>query len=162
MHVHVQLFCDPMDCSLPGSSVYGISQARLLESFSLSGKFVISSVLSRCSKNLKWRTCQCYSSMLQLSFICKQRKIHPWGVRVGQPKDMKRREAQSSILAPLFIWFFLLPLSEPYVNWASQESCLTRGPHSSPGPSFVLCLQAFPFLSFSHCQFGLPFPILTT
>ena len=27
----VQLFCDPMDCSLPGSSVHGISQARKLE-----------------------------------------------------------------------------------------------------------------------------------
>ena len=27
---HVRL-CDPMDCSLPGSSVYGISQARKLE-----------------------------------------------------------------------------------------------------------------------------------
>ena len=23
--------CNPMDCSLPGSSVYGISQARILE-----------------------------------------------------------------------------------------------------------------------------------
>ena len=28
---HVQLFCDPIDCSLPGSSVHGISQARILE-----------------------------------------------------------------------------------------------------------------------------------
>ena len=27
----VQLFWDPMDCSLPGSSVYGIPQARILE-----------------------------------------------------------------------------------------------------------------------------------
>ena len=27
----VQLFCDPMNCSPPGSSVYGISQARVLE-----------------------------------------------------------------------------------------------------------------------------------
>ena len=27
----VQLFCDPMDCSLPGSSVHGILQARILE-----------------------------------------------------------------------------------------------------------------------------------
>ena len=26
----VWLCCDPMDCSLPGSSVYGISQARIL------------------------------------------------------------------------------------------------------------------------------------
>ena len=25
------LLCDPMDCSLPGSSVHGISQARILE-----------------------------------------------------------------------------------------------------------------------------------
>ena len=28
---HVQLFHDPMDCSPPGSSVHGISQARMLE-----------------------------------------------------------------------------------------------------------------------------------
>ena len=28
---HFWLFCDPMDCSLPGSSVHGISQARILE-----------------------------------------------------------------------------------------------------------------------------------
>ena len=28
---HVWLFCNPMDCSLPGSSVYEISQARILE-----------------------------------------------------------------------------------------------------------------------------------
>ena len=27
----VQLFCDPMDCSLPGSSVHGILQVRILE-----------------------------------------------------------------------------------------------------------------------------------
>ena len=27
----VWLFCDPMDCSLPGSSVYGTFQARILE-----------------------------------------------------------------------------------------------------------------------------------
>ena len=28
---HVQLFCDPMDCSPPGSSGHGISQARVLK-----------------------------------------------------------------------------------------------------------------------------------
>ena len=28
---HVQPFCDPMDCSPPGSSVHGILQARILE-----------------------------------------------------------------------------------------------------------------------------------
>ena len=28
--------CDPMDCSLPGSSVHGIFQARILEWFAIS------------------------------------------------------------------------------------------------------------------------------
>ena len=28
---HVRFFCDPVDCSLPGSPVHGISQARILE-----------------------------------------------------------------------------------------------------------------------------------
>ena len=30
-HPWVWLFCDPLDCSPPGSSVHGISQARILE-----------------------------------------------------------------------------------------------------------------------------------
>ena len=29
-------FCDPMDCSLPGSSIHGIFQARILEWFAIS------------------------------------------------------------------------------------------------------------------------------
>ena len=33
---HVQLFCDSMDCSPPGSTVHGISQARILEKFTIS------------------------------------------------------------------------------------------------------------------------------
>ena len=32
----VWLFCDPMDCSLPGSYVHGISQARILEQIAIS------------------------------------------------------------------------------------------------------------------------------
>ena len=32
----VQLFCDSMDCSSPGSSVHGVSQARILEWFATS------------------------------------------------------------------------------------------------------------------------------
>ena len=29
--IRVQLICHPMDCTLPGSSVHGISQARILK-----------------------------------------------------------------------------------------------------------------------------------
>ena len=32
----VRLFCEPMDCSPPGSSVHGISQARMLEWIAIS------------------------------------------------------------------------------------------------------------------------------
>ena len=32
----MQLFCDPMDCSPPGSSIHGISQARTPEWFAIS------------------------------------------------------------------------------------------------------------------------------
>ena len=32
----IQLFCNPRDCSLPGSSVHGISQARTLEEVAIS------------------------------------------------------------------------------------------------------------------------------
>ena len=33
---HVQLFCDPMDCSPPGSFVRGISQGKILEQVAIS------------------------------------------------------------------------------------------------------------------------------
>ena len=37
MHVHsAMILFDPMDCSPPGSSVHGISQARILEWVSIS------------------------------------------------------------------------------------------------------------------------------
>ena len=44
-HWVVPDFCDPLDCSPPGSSVYGISQARILEwvaiSFSSNWKYIL-------------------------------------------------------------------------------------------------------------------------
>ena len=33
---HVRLFCNPKDCSLPGSSVHKVSQARILEGVAIS------------------------------------------------------------------------------------------------------------------------------
>ena len=88
--------------------------------------------------------------------------LEAWGQ--ANPKDAKRRKAPSSILAPLFIRFFLLPLSLSYVNWASQESCLFylgSSLWSSDFPLFYF-LGLFPSLSFSHYHSGLIFPILTT
>ena len=88
--------------------------------------------------------------VLQFSFIwqAKENTSLKCEGRLTQKtqKRKKIREAGGSILAPLFICFFLLPtpssLSLPYVNWASQAFV-------SPEvlePSFVLFVQAFSFL----------------
>ena len=97
----------------------------------MSGEFVISLVLSCCNNILKWWTEQCYSPQkdsvtapcyISILFRSKGKYIlEAWGN--ADPKDVKRREASSLILVPLFICFFLLPLVLPYVNWASQEYC---------------------------------------
>ena len=88
------------------------------------GCFVISSVLSHCNKNLKRRTDQCYSPLLQRFYLESKGKyiLEVWGQ--ANPKATKRREAPFSILAPLFMFFFLLPLGLQCVKWASQEGCL--------------------------------------
>ena len=124
------------------------------------GECVISTVLSHGSKNLKRQMEQCYSSVL----FRKQRKTHPRGMRAGWPKreEKRREETRSpsfSILAPLTICLFLLPLGLPYVNWASQEDL--RSSLRSLDLPFYFC-GLLPSLSFSHLHSGLLFPILTS
>ena len=120
---------------------------------------VISSILSHCSKNLKWRTDKCYSSVLLAS---KGKYIlEVWGR--ANPKDAKRRETSGSILALLFM-FFLLPLSLPYVNCASQESysfSLRFSLWPSDLPLFYFH-RLFPSLTSSHCHFELLFPNISS
>ena len=133
----------------------------------MSGEFVISSVLSRCSKNLKQRIDQCYSSVL----FGKQRKIHPQGVRVGPyphlqppPKRCEEKRGPRLNFGSSFYVIFLLPLSLLYVNWASQEGCLFHlrfSLWSSDLPLPYFC-GLFPSLAFSHHHSGLLFPVFTT
>ena len=85
--------------------------------------------------------------------------LEAWGN--ADPKEVNWREAPSPILAPLFIYFFLLPLGLPCVNWAGQEHCLFYwGPHSSSDrPLFYFC-RLFLSLSFSNHHSGLLFSLL--
>ena len=125
------------------------------DAMQLSGEFVISSVLSRCIKNLK-RT---YGPVLQLSFIW-QAKINTSLRHEVRPTQKTQREGRT--LAQfwlLFLCVFLLPLSLPYVNWASQEGCLFQLRfllQSSDLPLFYFC-GLLPSLSFSHHHSGLLF-----
>ena len=107
---------------------------------------------------------QCYSSVL----FGKQRKIHPGGWRVGQPKRLKEKRGQRPNFGSSFyvcVWFFFSPPpSLPDVNWTRQEGCLFHlkfSFQSSHLPLFYFC-GLFPTLSFSHCHFELLFPILST
>ena len=135
---------DPMDWSPPGSSVNGIFQARVLEWGAIAfSSFVrgVCNFLSSVSPQQKFEAVdQCYSSVL----FGKQRKIHPQGGRMGQPKRREELNFGS------FLIFFLLPLNLPCVNWASQEGCLFHlrsSLWSLDLPLFYFC-GLFPFFVF--------------
>ena len=102
--------------------------------------------------------------VLQLSFIWQSKENTSSRVERRPTQKRWRDERESSILAPLFMCFFLLLLSLLWVNWASQEGCslhLRFSLRSSDLPLFYFH-GLFPSLSFSHCHSGLLFPILTT
>ena len=124
----------------------------------VSREFVISSILSRHSKNLK----PLDGPVLQLSFIQKVKKNTSSRREGMRPK--RQDENRGPSLAPLFICFFLLPLSLPCINWASQKRrlfYLRCSLWSSDLPLFYFH-GLFLSLSFCHHHFGLLFPILTT
>ena len=103
---------------------------------------VIFLVLSHHSKDLKWRTC--VTALLQLSFIWQAKDSTPWKCEGGlTPKE--RLSLGSS-----FCILFLLPLSLPFVNWASQEGCLLHLRFSLQFADFLLShlCRLFPFFVF--------------
>ena len=111
----------------------------------MSGVCVISSVLSCCSKNLKQWMNQCSSSMLQLSFIWLTKENISWRCE-GGPTQKTQREEKPQAQFWLLYMFFLLPLSLPYINWASQEGCLLYLRSSLWSSDFPW----FFFMRFSH------------
>ena len=83
------------------------------------GECVTSPVLSHCNKNWKWWTDQCYSYMLQLSFIWQAQENaslrHEGGPTQKTRGEEKNPPHPSSVLAPLFMcvcvcaFFFFFP-----------------------------------------------------
>ena len=91
--------CDPMDCSLPGSSIHGIFQARVLEW----GAIAFSGVMPRQGKF--WQKVSKKNS-LQLSsvqFLSRVRLLAtPWTVAYQAPPSMglSRQEYWSGVPLP--------------------------------------------------------------
>ena len=74
-------FCDPVDCSLPGSSVHGISQARIL------GWVAIS--FSRGSSRPRDRTCvSCIGRRVLYHFIFFSKEIDSYRV-IERTREME-------------------------------------------------------------------------
>ena len=83
--------------------------------------------------------------VLQLSSIQKLKENTPSRHEGELTLMIHREEKPPGQSWLLFLCFFLLPLSLPYVNWASQEGCcFTWGPHSGP----LTFQRAFPFFVF--------------
>ena len=131
-------------------------QSAYIYEYEVSGEFVIASVLSHHSKNLKRRMNQCYISVL----LGKTKDSTPLRHRIGGPKSQEKRREVSILLVFPFHTFVSSSLSLPYVNWASQEGCLFHLRFSDL-PWFYFC-RLFLSLSFSLCHSGLLFPFITT
>ena len=118
----------------------------------MSGESVIPSVLSRCSKDLKWQTS--VIALLQLSFIQQAKDSTPLR-HEGGPIPKERAQ---SFLASSFYMFCLLPLSLLCANWASQEGRVSREVLTPVHRfSFVSFSWALSFLCFSSPPFWTPF-----
>ena len=112
-------------------------------------------------------------SVTALLYLEDSRPVHLQGMRTCRFKDAKRRVPQRSAkrereraLWLLFLSAFSFPLGLSYANWAQAGALFylksSPRPRTFLWPSSALFSQAFPFLSFGRCHFGLLFPILTT
>ena len=104
--------CDPMDCSPLGSSVYGISQAKILEWFAIS--------FSRRSSPPKDRT---LISCLIGGFFTTKPLLQPPDVPDDQSGTPAARfQDTTSVRAGLatILWFFCSLPASPHHPWSSQ------------------------------------------
>ena len=92
MHTHAQscpTLCDPRDCSLPGSSVHGIFQARILE------QIVISSSKGSCPpRDQTCVSCVCVLHWMRDSLpvvldIIQNREHYPFKDTIVKGKGLK-------------------------------------------------------------------------
>ena len=91
---HVRLFCDPMDCSPPGYSVHGVSQARILEQDAISS-----------SRGSSWPSNQNHVSCI--SFIGK-RSLYHWTTWDTLVLSALSQWWNLFILSPTFIFYLTL------------------------------------------------------
>ena len=126
--------CDPMDCSLPGSSVHGISQARILEWVAMpsskwsswprdqtrvsctAGRFLTIWATSETPKKVWWFL---KSSQWRRSFKGKQKS--------QKPKEMIQRFAYANIKKKNSAWQ-IPPWAKSQNKWQTENKYLQHIP----------------------------------
>ena len=101
---------------------------------------------------------QYYPSVTAQNFIQQTKESTPFR------HEGRLTTKEGPILPPLFTWFVSSPWTCPmYIGLGRRAVCFTWGSHFSPRIFFCFIFTGFSLpLSFSHCHFGLFFPILTT
>ena len=141
----------------------------------LLGEFVISSVLSRCNKNLKQRTDQryspqkdqgdrpwtdqCYDSVLQLNFIQKVKEKTSSRHEGMLTQKTQREERPLAQFWLLFLYVFPPPPGSALCNLGQPGGLFVLPEVLIPvlRPPFVLFSWAFPSLVFQPLPFWTPF-----
>ena len=119
--------CNPIDGSPPGSPVLGFSRQEHWSGLPFPSLMheSESEVAQSCPTLSDPMDCSLPGSSIHGIF---QAGVLEWGAiafsRYEDKPTQKKIEEISSILAPLFMFFFLLPVSLSYVNWTSLEGCL--------------------------------------
>ena len=124
--------CDPMDCSLPGSSLHGILQARVLE-------WVAISFSRGSSQPRDWTRVSCIPG----------RRFNLWATREAQGLNWLGIYFCSGDQMPMFrrdgfsgIFMFTVKIGQSWGNWDTEHCCLFTGLEASW--EFVL----FPVVSY--------------
>ena len=87
----VSYLCHPKDCSLPGPSVHGIFQARVLEW----GATVYKTIISKIGKGLPWRL-----SGIESVCQCQRRSFDPWSGKIPQAVEQLSLWTTTTVCAP--------------------------------------------------------------
>ena len=119
---HVPNLYDPMDCSQPGSSVHGISQARILE-------WVAMSFSRESSWSQDWTCVSCVSCIAGRFFITGT----SWEAPVSEYSHLIIKLQWNS--------------REPPPKKRNMSTCATVGPPSHPQPEPS---SSWPFFSFPY------------
>ena len=133
----VWLFCDPTDCSLPGSFVHGISQARILEQVAISfsrgpswsrdqthvsciGRWILYSRAIREALDMTYYLCLHFSALLDLNLESCHTSLTPLVKHDFLPSILCKPESVYRHLVKacysihdIILWLFIYPLISP-------------------------------------------------